>query len=254
MAFKQQNIKFKKILNHPSADLIIRKLSSGESVRDVESELQRLYPNQKHLHISYLTLQKFRKEHIQIEGDALKVIKEATKEKQIEKDSKKEHTIVKNFPSYKEKLQESLNLHIDIKQQLASLHTLIMSRIELLFDRVSAGEGTKDNEENLQKYFNTYISVLEKWAKYIDKIADYTVETNINVTLIEDQMAVLRETVYEIMKEMEPTVAIKFLDKLESKIKSLQYRQDRKVSFKEMGTEVKTLTAQIEEPEDKNGN
>lgn len=241
---------FGKILNHPSADLIIRKLSNGESVREVSSLIEEMYPNNKKLHVSYLTLQRFRKEHLKIEGDALEVIKEATKEKHLEQETKKEHTQVKKFPSYKEKLQEAVNLHIDVKQQLASLHSLIMSRAEDLFDKLSLGQGTKSDEDNLQKYFNTYIIVLEKWAKYIDKIADYTVETNINVTVIENQMAILRESVWEIMRELEPTVAVKFLEKLDQKMKNFQYKQDKKITFKEINSDVKTLTAQIEEPDE----
>ncbi|MFA5048452.1 MAG: hypothetical protein WC516_05525 [Patescibacteria group bacterium] len=246
---------FSKILNHPSADLIIRKLSKGESVREVANLIEEMYPNNKKLHISYLTLQKFRKEHMKIEGDALEIIKEATKEKQIEKETKKEHTQVKNFTSYKEKVKEAVNLHIDVRQQLASLHSLIMSRAEALFDKLSEGQGSKSDEENLQKYFNTYITVLEKWAKFVDKIADYTVETNVNITVIENQMALLREAVWEIMREIDPKIAVKFLEKLDYKMKTFQYRQDKKLTLREMDSDVKTLTAQIEESdEDGNGN
>jgi len=117
--------------------------------------------------------------------------------------------------------------------------------MEALFDKLEAGGGTKTDEDSLLKYFNTYILTLEKWSKYIDKVADYTVETNINVTVIEDQMSVVREAVYEIMREMEPTMAVKFLEKLDNKMKTLQYKQERKMSLRDIGSDVQVLTARI---------
>jgi hypothetical protein len=57
---------FKKILNHPSADLIVRRLRSGVGVRKVEKEIKELYPNDKNKWITSLTLQTFRKEHLKM--------------------------------------------------------------------------------------------------------------------------------------------------------------------------------------------
>lgn len=240
---------FRKILNHPSANLIIKKLTNGAGVRQVANMLKEMYPKDKKLHISFPMLQKFRKEHLNIEGDALEVIKEVTKEQKEIETQKKEHSQLKKMTSYKEKLQEAMNLHIDVKTQLATLHTLMMSRTEALFDKLSAGDGTKSDEEHLQKYFQTYITVLERWSKYIDKVADYTTETNINVTVIEDQMALLREAVWEIIREMDPLLAVRFLEKLDNKMKNFQYRQDRKMTLREAHEDVKVITAQIIGPD-----
>lgn len=251
-----------KVLNHPSATLIIRKLKEGWGVRKVAKMLIEMYPDDKKKHITCVTLQTFRKQHLNIEGDALNEIKKAAKEKKIIREDlnaerkeardiqntiKSDHTRLKKMPIYQEKLEEAINVHIDIKHQLATMHSLIMSRTEELFDKLSTGEGSVSDEQNLQKYFQTYILVLEKWAKYIDKVADYTVETNVNVTVIENQMALLREAVWETIKDMDPGLAVRFLEKLDNKMKGLNYRQD-KTSFQQFNNDVNILTAKIEEP------
>ena len=60
-----------KVLKHPDKEEIIKKLLNGESLKDVERWLSKKYPRKKRLHISYMTLQKFRKENLNIEGEIL---------------------------------------------------------------------------------------------------------------------------------------------------------------------------------------
>lgn len=238
---------FKKILDHPSANWIIKSLKSGMGVRKVAKELEEMYPNDKDKHITFPTLQKFRTEHLNIEKDTLKEIKSVSKKKESDKIQRE----TKKTKAYKELVEESLNLHIEIKQQLGTMHALILSRVEALFDKLSEGKGSTSDEANLQKYFQSYILVIEKWAKYIENIADYTIEANVNVSVIENQMAVMREAVWEIMMEMGPELAPKFLEKLDNKMKMLQYRQDNKLSFRDMNSGIKELSAKVEnvEPE-----
>jgi hypothetical protein len=241
---------FKKVLSHPNINMIVKKLSDGIGVRKVSKILQEMYPGDKKKHISPVTLQKFRKEHMKIEGDALEAIKEASKEQKLAKVKEQEHKEIKKLPSYKEKLQEAMDLHLDIRQQLANLHVLISARMEDLFDKLASGEARVDDEHSLQKYFQTYITLIERWAKYIDKVADYTVETNVNITVIEDQMALMRETVWEILQDMDPSLAVRFLERLDGKMKDMDYSTDKKPKFAEMHGNVKTLTANIEGEDD----
>jgi hypothetical protein len=240
----------RKILDHPDKNLIIRKLMNGEGVRKVAKWLQERHPNDKTRHLSVPTLQTFRKDHLKIEGEALEIIKTAEKEKKVIRDDNREEKKIskeiKNLPSYQEKLKEAVGLHIDIRQQLANLHMLISSRIEDLFDKLAHGEATVSDEVNLQKYFQTYILALEKWAKYIDKVADYTIETNVNVTVIEDQMALMREAVWEILHNMEPILATRFLEKLSLKMSNMSYRTD-KSSFNKINSDIKVLTSNVED-------
>ena len=65
----------KKVLNHPNKEDIIKKLLEGSSVKEVEAWLKDKYPRRKRLHVSYMTLQKFRAENLNLKGDVLDDIK-----------------------------------------------------------------------------------------------------------------------------------------------------------------------------------
>ena len=235
----------KKILCHPDKNKITRMLLRGEGVRKVSKIINEMYPNDKKKHISVPTLQKFRKEHLKIEGEVLNDIKNI-KLKPLE--DQKDHTKLKRLSSYKEKLEEAANLHIEIKTELQEMFILLKTRMESLFDRLQSGNATSTDEQNFNKYFTTWIGAIEKQAKYIEKIADHTVETtNVNITVIEDQMSVLREAVRETMlEEMPPNIQIRFLEKLDKKMKDLNYRRGT-VKIENIHKDVMELSKKIED-------
>lgn len=238
-------MKFRKILYHPDKAKIIRMLNRGDGVRVVAKAIEEAYPKDKRLHLSVPTLQEFRKGYLNIEGDVLDDIKKS-KSNIIEKNKFKKY--IRNSPSYKEKLEEAVNVHIEIKKELQEMFVLLKSRMEDLFDRLEKGEGTKSDEQNFNKYFLIWISAIEKQAKYIDKIADHTIETtNVNITVIQDQMSVLREAVREvILEEMSPEVQIRFLEKLDNKMKNLNYKHDN-TKINDIHNDVKILSSKLEE-------
>jgi len=215
---------FPKIMTHPQKNLIVKLLRDGKGVRHVRKVLQDMYPDDRSKWLSVPTLQAFRKEHMKLEGDALEDVKKAARLKTNEKALSKEHTVVKNLSTYREKLNEIVDLHVDIKRGLVEMDTLVRSRLEDLFDAAQRGEATVDKEKLLQGYFDRYFMMIDKWAKYVDKVADYRVEANINVTVIQDQMAVLRQAVHELLQEMDPELAIGFLNRLNLRMNELAYR------------------------------
>lgn len=214
---------FPKIMTHPQKNLITKLLLDGKGIRHVKKVLQEMYPNDKKLWLSVPTLQAFRKEHLKLEGDALDDLKKAKRLHTNNKALQKEHTQVKNLPTYRQKLEEAVDLHVDIKRGLVNMEKLVTARLEDLFDSAQRGEATIDKEKLLQGYFDRYYIMIDKWAKYVDKVADYKVEANINVTVIQDQMAILRQAVHELLQEMDPDLAIKFLDRLNNKVGDLTY-------------------------------
>lgn len=233
---------FPKIMTHPQKNLIVKLLRDGKGVRYVKKVLQEMFPNDKSKWLSVPTLQAFRKEHMKLEGDALDDVKKVARQKKNEKALSKEHTVVKSMTTYKEKLNEIVDLHIDIKRGLVGMEKLITSRLEAFFDSLSNGEGSIDREKLLQGYFDRYFMMIDKWAKYVDKVADYKVEANINVNVIQDQMAVLRQAVHELLQEMDPELAIGFLNRLNTKVCDLTYRPPSTG-----GPSVRTLTVMRDE-------
>lgn len=200
-------------------------LTQGQGVRAVAKAVKDLHPNDKKLHISVPTLQKFRKEKLNLDGKALEAVKQAAKEKKAIKEAKKEDTKLKRIPIYKEKLQEAIDLHVDIPQQLRELLVLVKARVEDLFDKSSKGELSVNEEANLHKYFASWTATIQQWAKYVDKIAESSIEANVNITIIEDQVSVIRETVREVLEEIDPDLALKFYDRLSAKMSDLTYKR-----------------------------
>jgi hypothetical protein len=241
---------FNKILSHPDKNTIVRMLTGGQGVRKVARYLQEKYPKDKRKHISVPTLQAFRKEKLNLEGEVLETIKISMREKQHIKKSNSESAQIRKLPAYKEKIKEIIDYHVDIQNELKELMILVKARIEDLFNKAVNGEITINEEANLQRYFQIVTTTIERWAKYVEKIADKTVETNVNITVIEDQMSLMREAIRETIEEMDPEMAIKFLDRLNSKITTLSYKHKKDtVTFNEIKDDAHMLTASVEEIE-----
>lgn len=245
--------RFSKIYNHPDRNKIIRMLSvDGRGVRAVSNFLKEKYPDDKTKRLTTTTLQKFRREKLNLEGEALQAIKDASKERKIEqaekdneKDLERHEKKFQRLPVYKEKVKEAIELHVEIRRELSELLVLIKGRTEALFDKAAAGQITVNEEANLQRYFQAWTTAIERWAKYVERIADKTVETNVNITVIEDQMAVIREAIKETFQEVAPDLMPSFLDKLGSKMELLRYKHNT-TSFGEIRDDTKILKESIE--------
>lgn len=224
--------KFEKIVAHPDRNLITKLLSQGEGVRSVEKILKDRHPDDKSKHITFMTLQAYRKNFLNLDKEALSIIKQ---EEQAKLKAKQEALIdrqIKNLPSYKEALGSVKNEHIDIRRTLKNLEVLINHRMEILFDLGAQGKLSQKREENLLGYMEKQLSVLEKWGKYVDKIADKTIQTDVNITVVQDQAVLIREAILEALDEVSPEIKIKFLEKLNSKLDNTVYRKKKTTSIK----------------------
>ena len=223
---KQKSKKLhKKILTHPQKNLITKLLLDGKGVRHVSKVLKEMYPNNHDLWVSVPTLQDYRMEHLKIEGEVLEDLKRERKHKAEEKEAGKEHTQVRNLSSYKQKLGEIVDFHIDIKRGLVEMDALIRARLEAVFNKIEDGEASIEREKLLHGYFDRYFTMIDKWAKYVEKLGEQRTETNINITVIQDQMSVLRQAVMDILQEMTPEMAARFLDRLKVRMDNLSYRK-----------------------------
>jgi hypothetical protein len=214
---------FEKILTHPDKNTIVKMLAQGQGVRMVSKYLREKYPSDKKMHISVPTLQAFRRQKLNLEGEALEAVKQATKERAVEKQEKHNDTKLKRLPAYQEKIKEIVDYHVDIQKELKELFVLAKARMEDLFDKAARGEITINEEANLQRYFQIITTNIERWAKYVEK--------NVNITVIEEQMSVMRDAVREIIGEMSPDLALKFLDRLSQKMATLSYRPKSNTTF-----------------------
>ena len=214
-----------KVLNHPDKEKIIEKLLSGESVKEIESWLEKKYPRSKRLHISYMTLQKFRSENLNIKGDVLEDIK--NKKTEIDKKNLEIETkmIVQSSNAYQKKIDEIASSELDVTRRLLEMDRLVNSRIEYYFNLLETGGSIKEDRIFLE-YVNTMKSLMQDWKKYIEGVADKKIEHNININVVNEQAKILKETILEILREMDPKLIPLFVDRVTYRMKQLDVYQD----------------------------
>jgi len=215
----------KKVLHHPDKDEIIRRLNDGESIRTTAAWIKQKYKNNKSLQVSTVTLQQFRKQHLNLDGKVLKDIQEVSKtqKKQLEEQVLQKQLEASN--AYQEKINEIAGSRLDVGKRILQLDRVIESRIEHYYNLALTGElpaGKADRE--LRDFIDRAITLLEKYKKYVEGMADHTVDYNVNITVMNDQISVIRNVVREIISEMDADVAMRFMDKFNSKLTQLSYR------------------------------
>jgi len=211
-----------KVLNHPDKEEIIRLLLDGDSVKEVERWLKRKYPKSKRLQISYMTIQKFRSEHLNLKGEILDDIK--NKRAEVKKDVEVAETrmLVSSSSSYQDKIEEIASSELDVSRRLLELDALIGARIEYYYNLLENGGSIREDKIFIE-YINTLKSLMQDWKKYIEGFADKKIEHNVNVNVINSQVNALKEVMYEIIQEMSPELIPIFINKVNKKMTNIEY-------------------------------
>lgn len=211
----------KKILNHPDKEDLIRLLLEGESVKEVERWLKTKYPRTKRLHVSYMTLQKFRSENLNLKGDVLDDIK--TRRVEVDKESLDAETkmVIHNSSAYQRKIEEIATEKLDVSRRLLEMDSLINSRLEFYYNMLQNGGSLREDKIFIE-YINTMKGLMQDWKKYVEGIADKRVEHNININVVNEQARILKETVIDVLAEISPDLITVFVDKLENKTRMLE--------------------------------
>jgi hypothetical protein len=241
----------KKILKHPDKETIIKMLNDGESVRKVAAWTKEKYPTNKALHLSTVTLQKFRKENLQLEGKVLKDIQEAAVVQQRALEEKQREAQLVETSAYQEKINEIADTHLDVAKKILQLDTIIETRMEYWYNAILSGEaasGPADKE--IRGYMDRQMALLQQYKKFIEGMADKTIEHNVNVTVMNEQIAMIRDVIRDVISEFNPDLAMIFIEKLNSKLNSLEYTP-QKVEVVD-GKELKAIEAEVLSDEDAN--
>ena len=214
----------KKVLRHPDKEEIIERLSSGESVKSVEAWIRKKYENKPNYHISYLTLQKFRTDNLNLKGSVLEDIK--TKREQSEGQALKEEfvAIVANSDAYQKKLDEIVGANIDVSRRLLEMEKLISARIEVYFNAIQSGKSLNNfNDKMFIEYIKTLREIMQDWKKFVEGVADKKVEHNVSVKVVDTQSPVIKQAILDTLKEMDPQMTLIFIDKLTKRLASINY-------------------------------
>jgi len=222
----------KKILNHPDKEELIKKLLEGDSVKEVERWLKDKYPRTRRLHISYMTLQKFRGEHLNLKGEVLDDIKNRRGEIDKEASEAEARMVVKASSSYQQKIEEIASSELDVTKRLLEMDSLINSRIEYYYNLLEQGGSLREDKIFIE-YINAMKAILQDWKKYIEGVADKKIEHNININIVNEQAMILKESVLEVLQELSPNLVPIFIDKLDAKMSHLD------------GTEINRIQGEI---------
>jgi uncharacterized phage infection (PIP) family protein YhgE len=143
---------------------------------------------------------------------------------------KEEQLEVQETSAYKKAIAQIAEEELDVRRELLKIFTIIESRIEALFERLDGNEfSNKDVEKALQGYLDQFMKVLDQHKKYVEGYKD-TTEHNINITVMNDQVLILREAIRETMAEIDPGVALQFMNRLNSKMRELDYHNEHNVN------------------------
>ncbi len=211
-----------KVLNHPDKQEIISKLLDGSSVKEIEAWLKKKYPRTKRLHVSYMTLQKFRAENLNLKGDVLEDIKNRRTEVTKESAEAEAKMVVASSSSYRQKIEEIANSNLDVSKRLLEMDALINSRIEFYFNLLQQGGSIREDKIFIE-YINTMKSIMQDWKKYIEGFADKKIEHNININVVNEYAQALKSSVMEVLKELDPELTFKFINLLDNKLRQMEY-------------------------------
>mgnify|MGYP001410430095 FL=1 len=209
-----------KVLRHPDKEEIIKMLLNGESVKEVERWIKKKHPRSKRLQISYMTLQKFRAENLNLKGDVLDDIKNRRAEVQKQDDALEQKMVIEASSAYQEKIDEIASAELDVTRRLLEMDKLVTSRIEFYYNLLQQGGSIKEDKMFLE-YINTLKSLMQDWKKYIEGVADKKIEHNINFNVINTQVSILKDSVCEILQDIQPELIPVFLDRVNDKIQKI---------------------------------
>lgn len=218
------SVKTNKVFVHPDKEEIIKMLLNGSSVKVVEAWLKEKYPKRKRYWISYATLQKFRKDDLHLDGEILENIKAAKKEQDFEDSEVEKKIILASSNAYQEKINEIVSYELDINKKLVEVIVLISSRIEYHFNTIAIkGVNTFKEDRALIDYINLLRGLFQDYKKYVEGVADQKIDHNVNISVVNEQITVLKNIVFEVLMELDPQIVPLFIEKVNSKLLNTQH-------------------------------
>jgi hypothetical protein len=221
-----------KVVKHPDREIIIKKLLDGESVKSVDAWLKTKYPKQTRYHISYVTLQKFRKENLDLHGSVLDAVKNARADADKDANDLVTRNIIAQSDSYQKKINEIADVELDVSRKLREMDALVTSRLEFYYDSLASGSGDIKHDRVFLEYLNMYKGILQDWKKYIDGVADKTIEHNININVVNEQVNVIKSIVFEVLQELDPKLIPIFLEKVNGRMLGMEHGSS---DYKQLG-------------------
>ena len=220
----------KKIVNHIDSDYIITALGDGESVRSISAEITKRHPDDKSKHVSAVTLQKFRKEKMQLDGKVLKDIQEADKALKVIADQQEIQDKLEQSDAYRKKINEIAGTKLDVARKILQLDAVIEARMEYWFNMVATSQvDAASGDKELRQFMDRQMLLLGQYKKFVEGMADKTIDHNININVFNDQIVVVRDVIVECIADFDPERAALFMETLNSRLSVTDYTPQRSI-------------------------
>jgi hypothetical protein len=212
-------IGYDKINAHPDKDEIIQRLIAGDSTRNIEAWLKSKYPYEKKKHISYVALQSFRKNYLNLEADALKQIQKQRKDALMQRKFEIENEAVKKTAAYQigisNYVQDSI---IDYNQEMLELIENCKEGVRSLKE-ANSNKNSHLNHQAITSYLTKLQGVIELHHKIVkdqekkagNRLAD-------DYQTLEKKMQVIVTAVKEAFNQTNPEALPLFLQIVKEKM------------------------------------
>lgn len=236
---------FSSIITHPEKDIIIEKLVTGTTPKDVNQYLKLKYPKpeQKHLIVSVAILKEFSEKHINMYAQIEKDLKSQSEGKLNVKISDS----LLNNKTYQERIAELAGKEVDVVRSLERIVLTLETRLEQIFDKTQQNpEDTKD-DFTLIKLHDSLVSVLEKYDKIKNNKPDQIIQHNVTVQMVESHTMIFQEAVREALMQFDADTASRFMDVFIEKLNNKKLPgEEKRVDVNKRLSEVKQLEQIIE--------
>lgn len=128
---------------------------------------------------------------------------------------------LRNNKTYKERLNELADKEIDIKKVLRETVFIIKQRVEQVFDKIQENPSNMKPDYALIKWLELLLNSTEKFQKIVNEAPDIVVQHNVSLQMVEQNTALLQDAIRETMEEVDPAMALLFMDKLSEKMNVL---------------------------------
>jgi hypothetical protein len=211
----------KSIEKHPARNEINERLLAGESVEAVSAWLRQKYSRDPSMHLNKMTLQAYRRNYLNIDGDVLAEIKKARRVK-IEED-KKRRAVEAVHASQDYQIAVAKGAEIAVRQ-IEDTGTRLEEMFMKINERIKIIETQKIshlNDKVIAEYLRLTKDLMKDWFEMQQELKEDN-QTNIDIdvrrVMVELKIlkAAMREAITDVCPEAWPTVLEKLKEKLES--------------------------------------
>lgn len=222
------------ILKHPHKAEIDERLLAGESVEAVEKWLKQRFSRNKKLQLNKMTLQAYRRNFLNLDGDVLADLKKERSQRLTEERKRRAIEVVHAEPAYqlaKQKYAEEYALQIhDTNNRLEEIYTKVKERMAIM-------EGEKIhhlNEKVIVEQFRMLKDLLKDAFDMEQKLKDGQ-QTNINIDVgrMTREVQLIKVAIQETITELCPDIWPTFIEKLKEKMEAARLVMEEETEFVE---------------------